>query len=132
MNPSTKRGRMAWAKASGQLIAMLETKASRLTVEKRKMFGSTCWFANGNMFAGVHEESVILRMSEADRKEIIAAHDEVGLFEPMPGRKMREYLAIPSTLANDEKRFDGWLKRSHRFAASLLPKEKKPWKKKNV
>ena len=121
---------MAWAKASEQLMSMLETKASRLTDEKRKMFGSTCWFVHGNMFAGVHEKTVILRLSAADREDILTACGEVKLFEPVPGRKMREYVAIPYALANDAAKFDGWLERSYRFAASLPPREKKTGKKK--
>jgi hypothetical protein len=41
------------------------------------------------MFMGLHEDSLILRLAEADRAEFLGRYD-AGLFEPMPGRSTEE------------------------------------------
>jgi TfoX/Sxy family transcriptional regulator of competence genes len=88
------------------------------------MFGAVTYFVNGNMFAGIHEDTIILRLSEKDRQEIMAADDEVKLFEPMEGRPMKEYVALPEPVYNQPDIFQRWLKRSYEYALSLKPKEK--------
>ena len=92
------------------------------------MFGSVTFFVNNNMFSGVHEDTVILRLSEADRQEMISTYDEVAEFTPM-GRVMKEYVALPKNVCADKTVFGEWLDRSYRYAATLLPKEKKTRKK---
>jgi TfoX/Sxy family transcriptional regulator of competence genes len=53
------------------------------------MFGYPAVFVNGNLFAGLHQENFILRLSEAHRTALCSQHG-AQLFEPMPGRRMRE------------------------------------------
>lgn len=118
---------MAWKKVSPEVCRILEEALAGYPAQKRKMFGSPTFFVNDNMFAGAHEENLILRLSEAHRAEIMTQKDEVGPFEPM-GRPMREYVAIPEPLLVDQEWFRTWLKRSFDFAASLPPKERKPSK----
>jgi len=89
------------------------------------MFGSIAYFVNHNMFIGVHENNVILRLSEKDRKEILTTDDEVVPFEPMSGRVMKEYVTIPESIYGNIEEFRKWLNRSYRYAASLKPKETK-------
>jgi hypothetical protein len=47
-------------------------------------------------------------------------------FEPMPGRPMRGYLAMPDELVADPVRRRRWLERGLAFVIGLPPKEKKP------
>lgn len=92
-------------------------------VEMRKMFGCPCSFVNGNMFTGLHEENWIIRLSEEDRdeaKELMQAKP----FEPMKGRAMREYIALPPRITKDASTMQDWLQRSLNFASSLPPKKK--------
>lgn len=98
-------------------------------VERRKMFGSPCGFVNGNMFCGLFEKSMFLRLSEADRSE---AAEQLGaaLFEPMRGRPMREYVTLPDDLLEDEAQLDDWMGRALAYAGGLPFKEKKPRKAK--
>jgi TfoX/Sxy family transcriptional regulator of competence genes len=96
------------------------------------MFGCPASFINNNMFAGVHRDFIILRLSEADRNEIKAKYDEVGQFEPFEGRPMKEYIGFPDWLSSDRQEFMDWLSPSYEFANKLPPKVKKPKKKKKV
>lgn len=95
------------------------------------MFGYPCAFVNGNMFTGLHQEALIVRLGEEDRKRLI---EEVGAsqFEPLPGRPMREYVALPETVLIDREQLTEIIRSARDFAASLPPKVKKPRKKKTV
>ena len=89
--------------------------------EKRSMFGCPCWFLNGNMFVGAHQEDIILRLPEADREDLL----DRGLaanFAPMNGRIMREYVVISRAIRESPVEFGRWLLRSRDYAASLPPK----------
>jgi TfoX/Sxy family transcriptional regulator of competence genes len=114
---------MTWKKAPEELVAFLADKMKGIDCEYRKMFGYPAYFINGNMFAGLFEDMLFLKLSASDREDIIQLEPGVRPFEPMPGRAMKEYLMIPENLYRDEL-FDEWLKRSYDYASSLPPKKK--------
>jgi TfoX/Sxy family transcriptional regulator of competence genes len=93
-------------------------------VQRRKMFGYPCAFVSGNMFAGVHQANIVVRLPEARRGELIAAGAQQ--FEPMPGRPMREYVVVPDETVADATTLSSWLEEAFRFGASLPVKEAKP------
>ncbi len=118
-----------WRKSPAELVDLFTSVLPEgLDIEKRQMFGYPCAFVNGNMFTGLHQESLIVRLGEDDRKRLI---DEAGAkqFEPMPGRPMREYVALPDALLDDRERLAEIIASARDFAASLPPKIKKPRKK---
>jgi hypothetical protein len=73
------------------------------------------------MFMGLHEDSLILRLKEADRAEFLGRYD-AGLFEPMPGRLMKEYVVVPPTLVYDDA-VGEWVRRSRTWAEQLPAKK---------
>ena len=121
---------MAWDKSPEALVATFDAAVpDDAAIERRKMFGYPCAFVNGNMFIGLHQSDFIVRLSETDREEIKASHGATP-FEPMAGRAMKEYVALPAAILGDETALDSWVARSFAFASSLPVKEKKPRKKK--
>ena len=116
---------MAWKKANSKLIELLGHSMLKYRCDRKMMFGSPTFFVNNNMFAGVHEDTVIIRLSEGDRKDIFSRHSEVLPFVPMQGHVMKEYAALPEIICNDAGTFQEWLSRSYNYTASLPPKEKK-------
>jgi TfoX/Sxy family transcriptional regulator of competence genes len=122
---------MAWKKASQALIETLEEAVRAYGCDRRVMFGSPTFFVNNNMFAGVFEDTVILRLSEKDRLAAYSEYDEVRPFTPMAGRPMKEYAAFPESITSNKEVFGEWLGRSYRYAASLAPKEPRRAKKRN-
>ena len=46
--------------------------------QKKFMFGAPTYFLNGNIFTGIHGDTIIIRLSEKDRKEILSTYDEDG------------------------------------------------------
>jgi TfoX/Sxy family transcriptional regulator of competence genes len=124
---------MPWEKPSPELTRKLDdavaaaAQASGVAVELKPMFGCPAYFVNGNLFAGVHQSSLMLRLPEDRRAEVIALGG--GPFEPMPGRAMKEYVVLPSTVLGDASATAAWVRRGAEHAASLPPKAKKPRKK---
>ncbi len=120
---------MPWQKANPKLIEKLEKVVIEYPCDRRFMFGSPTFFVNGNMFTGVHQETVILRLSGTDRKALYAGYPEAAPFTPMPGRPMKEYAALPENLVGNTKVFEDLIKWSYRYASSIAAKEPKRKKK---
>jgi TfoX/Sxy family transcriptional regulator of competence genes len=95
--------------------------------EERKMFGCPAYFINGYMFAGAHQDDIILRLSKSDQDEILSI-EGAAPFMPMPGRIMKDYVMVPPSIYKSESEFQKWLKRSSNYTMSLPPKIKKPKK----
>jgi TfoX/Sxy family transcriptional regulator of competence genes len=91
-------------------------------VELRKMFGCPCAFVHGHMFAVLHPTGLALKLSTEDR-ETLLEQPEAKTFEPMPGRKMRQYVTLPPAYQTTEGKLRQWIGRSYRYAAALPPKE---------
>ena len=101
-----------------------------LPAVERKMFGYPAGFVNGNLFMGLFQESMILRLPEGAREEFLKLHG-AKLFEPMPGRPMREYVGVPQSVMRDKKELTKWVARAFEYGASLKPKSKAAKPKKN-
>ena len=121
---------MTWRKPSAALSALLEEALSPFKCQERKMFGCPAYFVNNNMFAGVHQDNLFIRLSEEDREEVSSTYDEVVQFEPVEGRRMREYVVLPDSLCSDPDTFQKWLNRSYQYVSSLPPKEPRTKRKK--
>jgi TfoX/Sxy family transcriptional regulator of competence genes len=116
---------MPWKKVSAEVSEILAEALAPFNCQRKQMFGCPCYFVNGNMFAGVHEDTLLIRLSAPDRVAIIAGNDEVSQFEPMEGRPMKEYVVLPPSIYGDGRLFHDWLDRSHKYASSLPPKKPK-------
>jgi hypothetical protein len=95
--------------------------------EPRRMFGCPSGFLGGNLFTGIFEDKLFVRLAEVDRKALLA-EEGAEPFDPMGGRPMREYVVVPSAWlegdADDELR--AWMLKAARYARSLPPKSRRP------
>lgn len=116
---------MNWKKPPPELTALFDAVAPAPPLaERRQMFGYPCCFVNGNMFTGLHQENMILRLPDGQRKALLKV-EGARVFEPMPGRPMREYVAVPPSLLADEDALRGWMDKSLEYARTLPAKAKK-------
>lgn len=116
---------MAWRKAPESLATLFHASLpDDPRVEHRKMFGYPAAFTGGHLFAGLHQEDLILRLPEDQRAEAAQA---IGArpFVPMPGRAMREYVALGAAGSVEPDQLRAWLARSFAFARTLPPKAAK-------
>ena len=115
---------MTWRKAPEDLVERFgEAVAGIDGLETRKMFGYPAGFIGGNMVTGLHQESWIVRLPEDTRQDRQDAGWSV--FEPMPGRPMRGYLALPPEVAEDPDAAREWVERAAAYVRTLPPKTPK-------
>ena len=99
-------------------------------LEIRKMFGYPAGFIGGNMAVGVFQQTLLVRLPEQERGERLDAGWQQ--FEPMPGRPMREYLALPDAVAGDATDARRWMERAAAYVRTLPPKAPKAPKAKKA
>ncbi len=117
-----------WIKAPDALVDLFNRVTGDLAgVQIRKMFGYPAAFVSGQMFSGLFQSSMILRLSEQDRALFLDKHG-ARLFEPMPGRVMREYVVVPETLLRSEDGLASWLMKGLGYVKALPPKSARPRK----
>jgi TfoX/Sxy family transcriptional regulator of competence genes len=111
----------AWRKASPELVERFEAAVAGIEgLEQRQMFGYPAAFVGGNMVSGLHQESWIVRLGEDERSSL--ADQGWQTFSPMPGRPMREYLALPEGVAADLQAARSWVERAAAYGRTLPPK----------
>lgn len=107
----------SWKKVPAALTVAFDASlpASPL-VQRRQMFGCPCAFVNGHMFAGLHEERLIVRLpDEAPSRPFVVM-----------GRTMREYAAFEDALDLGEAEMARWIDAAFRRTMTLPPKAAKP------
>ncbi|MDO8686547.1 MAG: TfoX/Sxy family protein [Clostridiales bacterium] len=113
-----------WKKSSSELISLHAELASLYRCVNKPMFGFQVFFVNDNMFTGIYEDGITLRLTENDRAEIMAQSDEITPFTPL-GRTMKEYVLVPEHLLSDKDFAQYWMDKSYAYVSSLPPKTKK-------
>jgi TfoX/Sxy family transcriptional regulator of competence genes len=106
------------------LIATLSRLAEGLGgVERRKMFGYPALFINGNMFAGLMRDTMVLRLPETNRQSLIG-DGKATPFVAM-GRTMREWVALAPLLLGDKAELRESLGKALAHTAAMPPKPAK-------
>ena len=84
------------------------------------MFGGIGFMLRGNMCCGVHGADLIVRVDPAETDKLLQ-EPGVRVFD-LTGRPMKGWLLVaPDGLVLDAA-FDGWVKRSVKYARSLAKK----------
>jgi TfoX/Sxy family transcriptional regulator of competence genes len=106
-----------WKKVPADLAAMFDAALPpAVDVERRKMFGCPAAFVNGNLFAGLHEDRLMIRLpSEAANRPCV-----------LMGRTMREYALFADALEMAPREMAAWIRRAYDFTRAMPPKPRKP------
>src|SRR5215472_3204015 len=114
---------MKWRKSPEALVQQFETIVPPdPQVERRKMFGYPAAFVGGNMFMGLHQESLILRLPDEHRASFLSLPN-ASVFEPMPGRPMREYVVVPPGMLDSPDQLRAWTRRALEYVSRLPAKK---------
>ena len=112
----------AFTKAPPETIARFDAATSGIdALERRTMFSYPSVFLNGNMLACVFQARIMVRLSDADRSVFLALPN-TKLFEPSPGRAMREYVEAPPSAEMAIAELRGWIQRGAEYVATLPKK----------
>lgn len=85
-------------------------------VLRRQVFGCPCAIVNGNMFAGLHQDRLLVRVPDeaAERPCVIM------------GRTMKQYALIEDALVLAPEAMATWIARGYTYARALPRKAVKP------
>src|SRR5579864_1983826 len=101
-----------WKPAPEELVRVFEQAIRSIPdAQPKKMFGYPAAFIDGQLFAGLHQDSMIMRLSADDRTAFLKQKGS-GIFEPMPGRPMREYVVVPPSVLESGDQLAHWLTRA--------------------
>src|SRR5215472_7778040 len=100
----------SWNKISPEQSARFEAALPE-GVERRSMFGCPIGVVNGNMFTGVHNDEINVRLSEADRRQFLRDYEGACIFSPMKGMQMKEYVVVPPKVADEPALLAQWIRR---------------------
>ena len=112
---------MKLRKSPEALVAIFDEVMPGPPAAKRKMFGFPAGFVNGNLFMGLFEDSLILRLPAESREELMQLHGAKA-FAPMKGRVMKEYVVLPERLVQDREQLSSWTGKALAYGESLEPK----------
>jgi hypothetical protein len=102
-----------------ELDARVEEMAGAWGASKKKMFGGTCYMLNGNIVAGVHGDSLIIRLSPEEAAEALELPN-VRPFD-LARNPMAGWLYVGPEGLDDDSLQD-WLERAREFALTLPAK----------
>lgn len=120
---------MKWIKAPEALKAQIETLMQGIECEKRPMFGYPAYFIKKNMFAGLFQDKLFLRLSPAQVASLSKSFPAISNLEPMPGRPMKDYYIIPEKLHMDARKMEKVVQEAADHCRSLPAKVQKTRKK---
>jgi TfoX/Sxy family transcriptional regulator of competence genes len=122
---------MEWRRPPTELVERLqELVPDDPAIEFKPMFGGPCYWTRGNLFAAVHQESVVVRLGDVERRALLELPGACP-FAPM-GRRMKEYGVLPPDVVADDARGREWVAKAFAYASSLPPKEKKARRRRDV
>ena len=86
------------------------------------MFGYPAGFVGGNMVTGLHQGDWIVRLDAPSQDE--ARQAGATTFDPMGGRPMKNYVALPAAIVEDDDAIASWVARALEHGRTLPPKSK--------
>src|SRR5437879_1160804 len=110
---------MQWTKSPEHLAELFASVVpDEPEVERRKMFGYPAAFVHGYHFAGLFQDSMVVRLPDEEYAALLALGGAP--FEPMAGRTMRGYAVLPEAMLTDAPALRSWIRKAFERAA-LLP-----------
>jgi TfoX/Sxy family transcriptional regulator of competence genes len=114
---------MKFSKPAPATVATFDRAFLTTGGERRTMFGCPCGFEAGQMYCGVFGDDLFVRLAEREREALLSRGGRP--FEPMPGRRMREYVVLPGSTVEDGRALVQWMEKAREYARSLPPKAAK-------
>src|SRR5215467_742698 len=126
---------MAWKKNSPEAIRRFDEPAGVPGAERKIMFGCPVYELQGQRYAMLHENRVVLRLSDEHAAQLIAKGGRP--WEPMKGRARKDRIVVPEAIEGNVRSLRVWVHRAVEYAQSgsgiaMLRKRKEPKVKKSV
>ena len=111
-------------RSSPELVSLFTEIMEAFECDRRIIFGYPAYFLKGNMFASLFADKVIFRIPLSSKDGLMQRYSKLEAFEPMKGRIMKEYLAVPDALHEKKKFLKDMIVGAYEYAESLPAKKK--------
>ena len=124
-----KRGRAGPVKAAKRdselLVRVRRIVLSRKGISETRMFGGSCFTANGNMMGGVTGKDELMVRVGPDLYETVLQQEANARPMDFTGRPMRGFVFVDPAGYDTDAKLRAWLDKGLKHARSLPPKKKK-------
>ena len=107
---------MAWKKNALESVRRFDEVAGVPGAERKIMFGCPVYELNGQRYAMLHENRVVLRLSDQHAAQLIAKGGR--MWEPMKGRVRNDRIVVPEAIAGTVRSLRVWMQRAVEYAQS--------------
>jgi hypothetical protein len=105
---------MAWQKNRPETVAWFEKVAGIAGAERDVLFGCPFFLLNGERYAMLWQNQLVLRLSDKDGERLMALGGKI--FEPMKGRSKKGRFVVPAAITDDTRAVKGWVKKAIAYA----------------
>ena len=107
---------MVWRKNSPEAIRRFDEVAGVPGSVRRIMFGCPVYELHGQRYAMLHENRVVLRLSDKHTAQLIAKGGRP--WEPMKGRARKDRIVVPEVVAGSVRLLRAWVQKAVEYAQS--------------
>jgi len=107
---------MAWKKSSPTAVQRFDEIAAVDGAKRGLLFGCPIYVLEGERYATLYQDRVVLRLSSADTAKLIAMGGRP--FEPVKGRKSKDRVVLPGKISKNPRLLREWVRRAVAYARS--------------
>lgn len=105
----------------------LQSALGAFVMERKRMFGGTCYMLNGNMLLGTFRGGLMARVAKADHAATVSLPGASPM--EMKGRVMEGFILVEAGAVEEDADLQAWVDRALAYNATLPVKSAKPAKK---
>jgi TfoX N-terminal domain len=105
---------MAWKKNSPEVVIRFDKLVALPGAERGVMFGCPVYKLQGERYASLHQNRVVLRLSAKDAAQLISEGGRT--FEPFKGRPMKGRIVVPDEIVANTRALRIWVRKAAKYA----------------
>jgi hypothetical protein len=105
---------MAWKKNSPEAVSRFDALVALPGAERGVMFGCPVYKLQGERYASLHQNRVVLRLASKDAAQLISQGGRT--FEPFKGRPMQGRIVVPDAIVANTRVLRAWVRKAARHA----------------
>jgi len=105
---------MAWKKSSAAAVQRFDEIVAVDGAKRGLLFGCPIYLLEGERYATLYQDQVVLRLSPAYAAQLIARGGRA--FEPIKGRKSKDRVVVPHHISANTHALRKWVRRAVAYA----------------
>jgi hypothetical protein len=107
---------MAWKKSSLDAVQRFDALVAVKGAERGVLFGCPIYVLEGERYATLYQDQIVLRLSPADAADLIARGGRA--FEPIKGRRSKDRIILPENISTNLRSLRTWIGKAVDYARS--------------